>query len=246
LRGQDGELGIGGGIVWDSRADAEYDECLLKARYYETARKPLELIETLRYAPQEGFTRLDLHLARMAASAKVFAIPFERSAALRTLEARVSDATEALRVRLTVNEAGQFACTVAPLGEGAKLWTYAISPHRVNSADLLLRHKTTWREMYEEEHARLSRETGCDEVVFLNERGELAEGSRTNIFARIGGKLFTPPQSAGLLNGCLREELLAKGECGERALMPNDLEKGEVFLGNSLRGLIPAQPTRLV
>jgi branched-subunit amino acid aminotransferase/4-amino-4-deoxychorismate lyase len=100
--------------------------------------------------------------------------------------------------------------------------------------------------MYEEEHARLSRETGCDEVVFLNERGELAEGSRTNIFVRIGGKLFTPPQSAGLLNGCLRQELLAKGECEERALTPDDLEKGEIFLGNSLRGLIPAQPTRLV
>ncbi|HVZ36024.1 MAG TPA: aminodeoxychorismate synthase component I, partial [Polyangiaceae bacterium] len=92
LCGQEGELGIGGGIVWDSRADAEYDECLLKARYYETAHKSVELIETLRYAPGEGFTRLDLHLTRMDASAKAFAIPFERSAALRMLEARVSDA----------------------------------------------------------------------------------------------------------------------------------------------------------
>ncbi|HVT23039.1 MAG TPA: aminodeoxychorismate synthase component I [Rhizomicrobium sp.] len=246
LRGQDGELGIGGGIVWDSRAEAEYDECLLKARYYEVARKPIELIETLRYAPGEGFTRLDLHLARMEASAKAFAIPFERSTALRTLQARVSDAREALRVRLTVDEAGQFACTIALLDEGPKLWTYAISSHRVNSADVLLRHKTTWREMYEEEHARLSRETGCDEVVFLNECGELAEGSRSNIFVRIGGKLFTPPLSAGLLNGCLRQELLAKNECEERVLTLGDLEKGEVFLGNSLRGLIPAQPTRLV
>jgi len=245
LRGQDGELGIGGGIVWDSRADAEYDECLLKARYYEAARKPLELIETLRYAPQEGFARLELHLARMEASARTFAIPFDRSEALRALENGVREVQGALRVRLTVDEAGQFACTVAPLGESAKFWTYAISPRRVNSADLLLRHKTTWREMYEEEHARLSRETGCDEVVFLNERGELAEGSRTNIFVRIDGEMFTPSQSAGLLNGCLRMELMAHGECKERSLTPSDLEKGEVFLGNSLRGLIPAQPTRL-
>jgi branched-subunit amino acid aminotransferase/4-amino-4-deoxychorismate lyase len=79
-------------------------------------------------------------------------------------------------------------------------------------------------------------------VLFLNERGEVAEGSRSNIFLRLAGKLCTPPQSAGLLNGCLRQELLASGECEERTLMPGDLEDGEVFFGNSLRGLIPAQP----
>jgi para-aminobenzoate synthetase/4-amino-4-deoxychorismate lyase len=181
----------------------------------------------------------------MEASAQAFAIPFDRSAALRVLETAVSGAKDALRVRLTVNEAGQFGCTVASLGEGAKVWTYAISQHRVNSADLLLRHKTSWREMYEEEHAKLSRETGCDEVLFLNERGELTEGSRSNIFIRRDGKLFTPPQSAGLLSGCLRREMLADGECAECNLMPDDLENAEVFLGNSLRGLIRAQPARL-
>ena len=245
LRGQDGELGIGGGIVWDSRADAEYDECLLKARYYEVARKALELIETLRFDPGKGFTRRDLHLARMEASAEVFGIAFDRSAALQALEDAVAGASDARRVRLTVNEQGQFGCTTASLGESASVWTYVVSPMRVNSGDLLLRHKTTWREMYEEEHARFSLETGCDEVLFLNERGDVAEGSRTNVFVRIDGKLFTPPQSTGLLNGCLRQELLANGECDERALTPADLENNDVWLGNSLRGLIRAQPGRL-
>ncbi|HEY5337718.1 MAG TPA: aminodeoxychorismate synthase component I, partial [Rhizomicrobium sp.] len=60
-----GELGIGGAVVHDSRMDSEYDECLLKARYYDAARKPLELIETLRHSPRDGFVRLDLHLGRM-------------------------------------------------------------------------------------------------------------------------------------------------------------------------------------
>ncbi len=245
LHGQEGELGIGGGLVWDSRADAEYDECLLKARYYEATRKPLELIETLRHEPGTGFVRLDLHLARMQESAEVFGIAFDRGTALQTLDSAVANAVGARRVRLTVNEAGAFSCTTAPLGEAASQWTYAISPKRVNSGDLLLRHKTTWREMYEEEYARLSQEQRCDEVLFLNERGELSEGSRTNIFVRLDGKLFTPPQSAGLLNGCLRRELLVSGECEERTLTLRDLQSGEGFLGNSLRGLIPAHPTRL-
>ncbi|HEY4126341.1 MAG TPA: aminodeoxychorismate synthase component I [Rhizomicrobium sp.] len=244
LHGQDGELGIGGGLVWDSRADSEYDECLLKARYYEAARKPIELIETLRHEPGKGFTHLELHLSRMQTSAETFAIPFDWAAALGALETAVASTDDMRRVRLTVNEAGEFTCTTAPLDEGAASWTYAISPHRVNSADILLRHKTNWREMYEEEHTRFARERNCDEVIFLNERGELAEGSRTNIFMCLEGKLFTPPQSAGLLNGCLRQELLASGACEERVLFPTDLKNAELFLGNSLRGLIPAHATR--
>ena len=58
IRGGAGELGIGGAVVQDSASGAEYDECLLKARYYEAARRPLELIETLRWSPDEGFVRL--------------------------------------------------------------------------------------------------------------------------------------------------------------------------------------------
>ena len=64
IAGGQGELGIGGGVVQDSRGDGEYAECLLKARFFEAARRPLELIETLRF--ENGFVRLDSHLARMA------------------------------------------------------------------------------------------------------------------------------------------------------------------------------------
>ena len=88
LEGARGELGVGGAVVHDSTAQGEYAECLLKARYFAQARKPLELIETLRYAPGEGFTRLDLHLARMAASAPVFGLAFDRDKADRGARGR--------------------------------------------------------------------------------------------------------------------------------------------------------------
>ncbi|HTO40044.1 MAG TPA: aminodeoxychorismate synthase component I [Rhizomicrobium sp.] len=242
VKGNACELGIGGGVVWDSRADAEYDECLLKARYTDAARKPFVLIETLRYA--EGFTRLDLHLARMAHSAQTFSIPFQRADALHALHAAVAPAKGALRVRLTLDEAGAFSCTSTPMGDAPTQWSFALSPQSVQSSDQLLRHKTSWRETYEAEHARLARETGSDEVLFLNERGELAEGSRTNIFLRLKDQLYTPPQSAGLLNGCLRQELLASGDCAEKTLTLADLQGAEIYLGNSLRGLIRSYPTR--
>ncbi|HUB85050.1 MAG TPA: aminotransferase class IV, partial [Rhizomicrobium sp.] len=113
----------------------------------------------------------------------------------------------------------------------------------VRSADSLLRHKTSWREFYE---AEVARHSACDEVLFVNERGALTEGSRTNIFIQKNGRLLTPLLHEGLLDGCLRREMIDAGECAEEALYPCDLiEADAVYLGNSLRGLIHAVPARM-
>jgi para-aminobenzoate synthetase/4-amino-4-deoxychorismate lyase len=227
-----GQLGIGGGVVQDSRALSEYAECLLKARFYEAARRPLELIETLRF--EGDFVRLDRHLARMAASAKVFGLAFDEQAARRALWECVAGRAGPLRIRLTLDEAGVHRAGAAALAPNPAHWRYAISDRRVHSGDLLLRHKTNWRDLYEAEAARHA----TDEVIFCNERGELTEGARSNIFVRRAGKLLTPPLSAGVLDGRLRAELIEQGACEEAVLTPSDLE--DVWLGNSLRGLIPA------
>ena len=232
--GDEGELGIGGGVVQDSEAAGEYAECLLKARFFETARRPLELIETLRW--ESGFSRLAAHLARMESSARVFGLAFDRDAATGALEKAVAGKQGALRVRLTLNEAGLHDATAHDLPFNPPHWTYAISPQRSDSRDMFLRHKTNWRDLYESEVKRL----GTDEVVFVNERGELTEGARSNIFVVRDGKLLTPPLEAGVLDGRLRAELIAQGKAHEAGLTPDDL-KGEVYFGNSLRGLIPAK-----
>jgi para-aminobenzoate synthetase/4-amino-4-deoxychorismate lyase len=229
IKGGEGELGIGGAVVQDSGAHSEYAECLLKARYYEAARRPLELIETLRWQPGEGFVRLERHLARMARSAAVFGIAFDRARLVLPQGGK-----EALRVRLTLDEGGAFHATTAPLGPVQTRWTYAISPNRVRSDDALARHKTSWREPWEPL-------PGADETIFLNERGEVAEGSRSTVFVRRDGELLTPPLSAGILDGVLRAEMLERGACREAMLTPRDLEQGEVLFGNSLRGMIPGE-----
>jgi len=260
ISGRQGELGIGGAVVQDSDAAGEYAEALLKARYYAAARRPLALIETMRWSPALGFVRLDRHLARMKASAEYFSISFDLEGALQALHgpflpprgvalaAACEQAQSApgggaggdLRLRLTLDESGAFACTSAPLGEAKAMWTYAISPERVSSTDALARHKTDWREFYDGERARQTAALGCDEVLFLNERGEVAEGSRTSVFVAREGKLVTPPLASGCLDGVLRRELLEQGCCTEAVLMPQDLYAGGVRLGNSLRGLVPA------
>lgn len=235
-----GELGIGGAVVYDSYVGPEYAECLLKARYFELARPSLGLIETLRWSATEGFVCLERHLARMASSAAALGFLFDNDAANAALIAAVAKDESPLRVRLTLTEDGAFHCTASPLPLSKAEWRYRISTQRVWSGDALLRHKTTRRELFDSDHAAAA---GCgyDEVLFLNERGELTEGSRTNLFARIQGELVTPPLACGLLGGCLRAHLLDTGQCRERALVPHDLEIAEeVWLGNSLRGLIRA------
>lgn len=237
-----GELGVGGGIVYDSRSFAEYEESLLKAQYFQRARLPLELIETLRWSQSEGFVRAERHLARIQRSAATFGMLFDRGKALCELNGAVREAVLPLRVRLVLHEDGRSAATAEPLdAPHGDRWRFVFSSMHVQSGDALLRHKTNRRETFEAEHRRVTHALNADEVLFLNERGEITEGSRTNLFAEIGGELLTPALSCGLLDGCLRREMVEEGHCREAILRPEHLDSATgIFLGNSLRGLVPA------
>ncbi len=243
IAGGQGELGIGGGVVQDSEGAGEYEEALLKARYFVAGRRPLELIETLRWSRAEGFVRGALHLARMARSAAALGLRFDEKRARDVLDEAVfalalpEQEPRAHRLRLTLDEAGEIACITAPLGADKALWHCTVSQQRLASSDALARHKTSWRDLYESEYALLC--PPADEVLFLNERGEVVEGSRTTLFVERAGTLLTPPLAAGALDGVLRQALIAEGRCREAVLLPDDLSGG-FYLGNSLRGLIAA------
>lgn len=240
-----GELGIGGAIVADSEAGSEYRECLLKARHFETARRPLMLIETLR-CESGRLIRHTLHMRRMRASADVFGIPFDPQAATAALAEAIANRGGGLRIRLTLNEIGHFSASASALAETPAAWRYVISPARLASADPLLRHKTNWRDVHDAELARLKARFDCDEILLRNEDDQLCEGSRSNLFVEINGVMLTPPLRCGLLDGCLRREMLNRGQCREAVITTSDLDRAEhVYLGNSLRGLIPALPIPL-
>src|SRR5262249_1832979 len=162
----------GGGVVHDSTAAEEYAECLLKAEYFNRTRRPLGLLETLRFAPRDGLIRADQHLARLERSARRFGIPIHAAAARRSLNQCVSDCGSDARVRLRLEESGSVNVAVDQLAQiEQRAWRVAISPIRVSSHDALAKHKTDWRSLYDDERARLQETFGCDEVLFLNERG---------------------------------------------------------------------------
>jgi para-aminobenzoate synthetase/4-amino-4-deoxychorismate lyase len=234
IAGTAGTLGVGGGVVQDSRGPAEYAECRLKARFFEDGRPPLQLIETLKHDGE--FIRLESHLARMANSARLFGLAFDAPKARAALASAVAGRQVALRVRLTLDEAGRHEATTAPLEANPPHWTYVVADARIISTDLLQRHKTSWRALYDKEAGL------ADEVLFCNEKGELAEGARSNIFIERDGVLLTPPLSSGALEGRLRAELIASGKAREAVLTPADLKNAIVYCGNSLRGLLRAVP----
>ncbi len=197
------------------------------------------LIETLAFRPGQGFIRQQRHLARMARSANAFGIPFDAELAIRTLNAAFGDT--ALRCRLTLDASGKFDLTTGDLTNAPDHWRVAISDVRLTASDIWLRHKTTRRVVYDE--ARASLKPGIDELVFLNERGELCEGTITNLFLDMpDGRRLTPALSSGILPGILREEMLDQNAVSEAVLNLDDLQNAQaIYLGNSLRGLIRAE-----
>ena len=241
-----GQMGIGSGVVADSDGHKEYAECLLKMKFLTDPVRRFELIETLLYDGANGFWLLDGHLKRLATSASYFAFVFDEGKIRAELKSAVAGKTqERLRVRLLLDEDGKISVTstALPAPAAGTVMRYVVSDTRLYSGDLFLYHKTTRRDVYDREWAHFSETLGSDEVIYLNERGELAEGSRTSIFIERGGHLLTPPLAAGVLPGVLRQDLLDQGRAIEAVLTLDDLNRASaVYLGNSVRGLVKAMP----
>ena len=233
--GGGGRLGIGSGIVADSDGAAEWAECHLKARFLSEDDSGIQLIETLR-CENGAYPRLALHLARLRHSAAWLGFTFDEPK-IRAALADVSPAGQ-WRVRLTLAKDGACEVTAFPLPDepaGPRHAVLAASP--IDSRYPLRRHKTTDRAQYDAALKAIAADPAIFDQVFLNERGEVAEGARSNVFVERDGLLLTPPISSGALPGVLRAELLAEGRASESVLLPDDLAGG-FWLGNALRGLV--------
>lgn len=206
----------------------------------DTALPPLEVFETLRFAPGQGYVRLDLHLSRLAESCAALGLPLAQDR-LRGMLAAATPAGPA-RIRIGVAEGDRGPVVqCADLPPAAAEWTLALHAERIDGSDPWRAHKTNRRALYDA--ARKALPPGVDEWLFLNTAGQVCEGSITNVFVQRGGLLVTPPVAAGALPGVLRRSLIDAGRAIVEPLALSDLTEGHdgLFVGNSLRGLIPAR-----
>ena len=227
-------LGLGSGIVADSNTRDEWAECLAKGTFIPSGHR-FDLIETMAFDPIEGIARLELHLRRLKSSAAVFGFAFDRHGARNELQAATFHLREPRRVRLLLAPTGAMAIETRPLPElPTGDVSVALAALPVDADDFRLRHKTTDRGFYD------AGRKGVFEILFTHPDGFLTEGSFTNIFVADGDMLLTPPLSRGLLGGILRAELIETGKAREADLRADDLAQG-FFIGNSVRGLLPAK-----
>lgn len=200
------------------------------------------------------------HCSRMKEDARRMRIPFPPETETLTRDlTRLIEANQAwnatLRVIVVRNKGGMwegpaatrdfdimaFTADVFPWGASLKL---GIVPNGRHAASEFAGTKIlSWSEnltRYERAH-----EQGLDEVILLNERGEVCECTSANVFAVHGSVVKTPPLSSGCLPGVTRalllEEIRLPGlEVREATLMPADLESAdEVFLTSTTRELLP-------
>ncbi|MFB0612144.1 aminodeoxychorismate synthase component I [Aurantiacibacter poecillastricola] len=231
-------LGVGGAIVADSDGMEEWRECLVKGAFVRGPAGGHDLIETMRFDPEGGIPLLELHLERMKASAADLGFAFDRHETRNRIQALCFELEAAARVRLLLSRTGAVSLEAHPLPPALPDPAPCIAlPHPTVAHDWRLQHKTTDRSFYE---AALATAKSVDAVEALLLRdGLVTEGSWTNVFVERDGIYLTPPLSLGLLPGVQRRALIEAGKAREAELTLDDLENG-FFIGNALRGLMPA------
>ena len=228
---------VGSGLVYDSQAQDEYHECLLKADVL--SQPPADIIETCLWTPKDGIVRGKAHKARMMKSAKALGYPFN-PAQYDALTEGIKTETNDQHIRMTLSADGDLNLSQKDFVslDRPKIM---VSPHKLSKQVQYSKHKISRRNFYDEERERLKALTGIDEVIFLNESGKLCEGSFTSIFIEKDGKLLTPALKTGILPGVLRAELLRSKKARTADLTEDDLLGAKnIYIGNSMRGLMPA------
>jgi len=228
------EYGVGGGIVWDSMAEDEYEECVVKTKFLSEGSHDFSILESILWTPDGGYFLLDYHLERMGKSAAYFNYEFDKEKIISELK-RLSAFLEKMpyKVRVLLKENGNVTLESAPVGNFPKIIKAVVSDKPVNIDTPFVYHKTTNRIIYDKAKKRFPE---YDEVIFWNQKNEITEGIYSNIVIKISNEFFTPPVSCGLLAGTFRQYLLDKNEIKEKVIKREELTVAdEIYLINSVR-----------
>jgi para-aminobenzoate synthetase/4-amino-4-deoxychorismate lyase len=232
------EMGIGSGIVWDSVPEEEWDETLLKGNFLKQPAGEFKLIETMLFDSGKVLF-LDEHIARLKSAADFFLFNLN----IKKLSKQISksiielDVNKKFVVKVLLEKWGKINVKVKDFPAPKEINKVILSQQRINSRSKFQYFKTTNRELYESEYKKYSEKDFFD-VIFLNEKGELTEGSISNIFLKKLGTWFTPTISSGILPGIYRSYLLkTQPDIIETSLTVKDLTAAEeIKMVNSVRG----------
>ena len=212
-----------------------------------TSHQNFALIETLRFIPNQGYRYLAEHMQRLKASSHTLGFHFQEHvlhAQLHALHTSIPRHCPS-KVRITLNRTGQINITTVPIHEARQAYSQKriiFSDQRTDAAHPLYRHKTTYRNLYQQEYAFFCQARDYYEVLFCNRQGLVTEGSRTNIFIRLPGDrvIYTPNVNLGVLPGVMRARLLNRLPQIQQAKFPQEqvYQAEKIWLTNSVRGVV--------
>jgi para-aminobenzoate synthetase / 4-amino-4-deoxychorismate lyase len=228
------EYGVGGGVTWDSDAEAEYEEAVAKSRVLTARRPAFELLETMRHDAADGVRHLDRHLRRLSESADYFGFRCDETEVREAVDKAVASApVTPCRVRLALAKDGTARVVCTALASDRDGVRVALDDVSQDPRDVFLFHKTSRRLRYEEARRR---HPDADDVLLINDRGEVTESTIANVAARVDGRWVTPPIEAGLLPGIGRAMALEDGSLTEAPVTIGDLRSSEMALISDARG----------
>ena len=231
-----GSMGLGGGILFESSIEDEYQECLDKSLFLKNLNDDFYIIESI-YFNGKDFAQLDLHLERLQKTASLFLFPtpLQRINQLLLEFTKTKKTPHKLRLALYQNQHIEIQTSPVEINLSEKHIT--LSSIKTHSKDIFLQHKTSHREIYKTEYSKYNKQ-GFYDVIFENEQGQITEACRHNLFIEKNSFLYTPPLSCGLLPGIKRHTLIQNGAI-EKEIFINDLKTADkIFLSNSIRGLV--------
>ena len=230
--------GTGGAITWASDPDEELAEVHDKAAILHTHYRDFHLIETMAHIPGAGVRHLDRHMNRLNSSAQYFCFAFDPGR-VKAEVAAVTEHAGSARVRLVLTRCGEVSVELSPLPPpSVQPVVLAVDPEPVDSTQRWLYHKTSNRNTYT---VRAGRHPDADDVVLVNERGQVTETSTANLAVHLEGTWWTPGLDAGCLPGIERGLRIELGQLRERPMTPHDLRRADALaVLNSLRGWRPA------
>ncbi|MBX2977029.1 MAG: aminotransferase class IV, partial [Ignavibacteriaceae bacterium] len=233
------KLGLGSGIVWDSNPNLELDEVNLKSKFLLESNDYFELIETIR-VNGKAISLLDKHLTRLKNASEYFLFEFDEKFIIANINNTLNklNSDKSYKMRLLLSKWGRSEIKVEEIDTMQAKVKCLINSERINSSDKFQYFKTTNRKLYNKIVSTPQYSQYFD-VIYFNEKNELCEGARTNIFIRKDEKYFTPEISCGILNGIMREKFIEEVSAIQTKLFLEDLlTADEVILTNSVRGII--------
>jgi para-aminobenzoate synthetase/4-amino-4-deoxychorismate lyase len=230
-------FGVGSGVVWDSTASGELQECLSKIQVLHDAKEPFGLVTTGRVEPDGTLLHHAEHQARLERSWKALGFPGDAPALI------VPEGISSVIGRWLADPTGTVTFSSRPIPAESEV-RCIISTRRLRTGHPLQGHKTNVRPDYDAALAE-ARTHGADDAILLNEHGEVTDTPFGNILFRRNGEWFTPPLSSGALPGVGRALAIAQDGVKEARLHQSELHSVEALVRvSATRGKTPVKLIR--